>query len=132
MEGVLAMMIPILGIGVAFWSIYWDHRKKRLQYEERRLMIEKGMEPPPVLPDDDKKVTPEDCLRRGTIMLFLGIGIGVAYFVLPASGGDAPPPWLAGAAGAIVGLLGVGNLTYYLIARRTGSDKESADSAIST
>lgn len=73
----LALMIPIvsivLGIGVAFWSIYWDHQKKRLQYQERQLMIEKGMEPPPVLLDEEKKkVTPEDCLRRGTIMLFLG------------------------------------------------------------
>ena len=76
----LALMIPILTVmlafGVAFWWIYWDHQKKRLQYDERRSMIEKGMEPPPVLPDErKKKVTPEDCLRRGTVMLFLGIGL---------------------------------------------------------
>jgi len=25
-----------LGIAVAFWAIYWRHRKKRLQYEERQ------------------------------------------------------------------------------------------------
>jgi hypothetical protein len=36
----------VLSIGVAFWAIYWDHRQKRLQYEERRLMIERGMMPP--------------------------------------------------------------------------------------
>ena len=37
-------------------------------------MIEKGMEPPPAPLDEEKKnVTAEDCLRRGTIMLFLGI-----------------------------------------------------------
>ena len=32
MERELALMIPIisivLGIGVAFWAIYWDHQKK--------------------------------------------------------------------------------------------------------
>ena len=59
MDDVLALMIPIiaivLGIGTAFWSIYWDHQKKRLQYQERQLMIEKGMTPPPVLPDQPKK-----------------------------------------------------------------------------
>ena len=102
----LALMIPIiaivLGIGVAFWAIYWDHQKKRLQYQERQLMIEKGMEPPPVLLDEEeKKVTPEDCLRRGTIMLSLGIGLGIVYFVIPVA--DGPPPWLFGTASAIVG-----------------------------
>ena len=130
MEQELAVMIPIvaivLGIGVAFWAIYWEHQKKRLQYQERQLMIEKGMEPPPALLDEEKKnVTPEDCLRRGTIMLFLGIGLGMAYLIVPT--GDGPPPWLFGTAGAIVGLLGVGNLTYYAIARRQ-SEKRPADS----
>ena len=136
MQKELALMIPILTVmlafGVAFWWIYWDHQKKRLQYDERRSMIEKGMEPPPVLPDERKqKVTPEDCLRRGSIMLFLGIGLGIAYFVVLAAAGDGPPPWLFGAGGAIVGLLGVGNLTYYYaIAKRRQSEGPSADTAI--
>ena len=134
MEEEFALMIPILAVtlafGVGFWSIYWDHQKKRLQYDERQLMIEKGMEPPPVMPDEKKKVTPEDCLRRGTIMLFLGIGLGIAYFVVPGAAGYGPPPWLFGAGGAIVGLLGVGNLTYYAIAKRRQSEGSSADTAI--
>lgn len=33
--------------GVA-WSSYWDYRKKQLQFEERRIAIENGMEPPPL------------------------------------------------------------------------------------
>ena len=137
MEQELALMIPILAVvlafGVGFWSIYWGYQKKRLQYDERRSMIEKGMEPPPVLPDErEKKVTPEDCLQRGTIMLFLGIGLGIAYFVVLGAAvlgaaGDGPPPWLFGVGGAIVGLLGVGNLTYYAIAKRRQSEGPSAD-----
>ena len=119
--GLLGVMIPILtivlGIAVAFWAIYWDHRKKRLQYEERRLMIEKGMTPPPVLLDERRRDAPEDCLRRGIIMVALGIGLGIGYFVLHSSTRHGPPDWLFGAGGAIVGLIGLGNLVYYFIAR---------------
>ena len=68
-------------------------------------------------------------------MLFLGIGLGIAYFVVLATAGDGPhwggpPPWLFGAGGAIVGLLGVGNLTCYAIAKRRQSEGPSADTAI--
>src|SRR5262245_996238 len=109
--GLLGVMIPILaivlGMGVAFWAIYWDHRKKRLQYEERRLMIEKGMTPPLVVPDEGSSATPETRLQRGVIMLFVGIGLGIAYFVKHASTPQGPPDWLFGAGAAIVGLWGV-------------------------
>lgn len=32
------------------WLAYWDYRKKRLQFDERRIAIENGMEPPPLPP----------------------------------------------------------------------------------
>jgi len=121
LTGLVAVMIPIvaivLGIGVAFWSIYWDHQKKRLQYQERQLMIERGLTPPPELPNERKTRTPEDCLRRGTILLFLGIGFAVGYFVLGNQAPDKELVWMAGLAGAIVGFLGLGNLAYYFLAR---------------
>jgi len=50
-------------------------------YEERRLMIEKGMTPPPIVMDEGTR-SPDDSLPRGTIMMFLGIGLGLGYFVL--------------------------------------------------
>ncbi len=66
--GTLAVMIPIvatvLGFGAVFWWIYWNHRKQRLQYEERRLMIEKGMAPPVLSEGEGGRWTPE-ALRRG-------------------------------------------------------------------
>ena len=47
--GLFGILVPlsaiVLGIGLAFWSIYWNHQKRQLQYRERQLMIEKGMTP---------------------------------------------------------------------------------------
>jgi hypothetical protein len=48
-----AMVFAVITIVVAglvlVWLIYWDYKKRRLQYEERRLMIDKGLTPPPML-----------------------------------------------------------------------------------
>jgi hypothetical protein len=122
MEGLFALLIPIIaiagGLSVGAWSIYMDYKTRQMQYAERKLMIEKGLTPPPVLPDGGKKrVTVEDCLRRGTILLFLGIGLGIGYWALLRLD-NGPDPWIAAVGGAIVGLLGVGNLVYYFIARK--------------
>ena len=43
------IVIIILAMVAILWAVYWEFRKKQLQHEERRLMIEKGMTPPPVL-----------------------------------------------------------------------------------
>jgi len=116
----LALLIPILGIvfgiGCGFWAIYWDYRTTQVKYKERQLMIEKGLTPPPMLPDAKRKLTTEDCLRRGTVLLFLGIGLGIGYFILPML--DEDLAMLCGLGGAIVGFLGVGYLVYYFIARK--------------
>ena len=121
MEMELKFLIPIIaivmGTSVGAWAIYLDHQKKRLQHEERRLMIEKGMTLPPDPAVESESVTPEDCLRRGTILLFLGIGLATASLVVRGALSNASPAWLLGVAGAIVGFLGLGNLVYYFIAR---------------
>jgi hypothetical protein len=122
LTGVLGVMIPltavVLGIGLAFWSIYWDHQKKRLQYQERQMMIEKGMIPPSVLPEERRKMTPADCLRRGTVLIFLGSGLGLAAVIVSYRGPAEELGALLGVGSAIVGSLGFGYLTYYWIARR--------------
>jgi uncharacterized protein DUF6249 len=125
--GVLTgLMTVVLSLGIVFWAIYWNHQKKRLQYQERQLMIEKGMTPPPVLPEPDKKVTPEDALRRGTVLVFLGLGLGVAapiarLLVEDELGG------LLGVAAAIVAFIGIGNLAYYVMARRRSAEVHETD-----
>jgi uncharacterized membrane protein YfcA len=116
----LALLVPIvaivLGIGVAFWAIYWGHQTKKLEYEERRAMIEKGITPPPIPTEAQAPPkTPEQSFRSGIILLFLGVGLGIGYFILRNSFDDGPPPWTVGTAAAIVGALGVANLVYYFL-----------------
>lgn len=112
------LVTVVMSLGIAFWAIYWKYQRTRLQYQERQLMIEKGLTPPPMLPETPKKVTPEESLRRGLVWLFLGIGLGIGYVVLSRPGVDGPSAWLAGVAGAVVGFVGLGHLAYYFIARR--------------
>ena len=128
LTGLFGVMVPIvaivLGIGLAFWSVYWNHQKRQLQYRERQLMIEKGLTPPPLLLEEKKSIRPEDSLRRGTILLFLGIGLAVASAVLGNRGflNDDEFIGLVVLTAAIVGFIGLGNLVYYFIARRKPED----------
>jgi drug/metabolite transporter (DMT)-like permease len=122
MEGVLGILTGlvtiVMSLGIVFWAIYWSYQKKRLQYQERQLMIEKGLTPPPVLPEAPKKVSPEDSLRRGLVLLFLGVGFGVAAAVVLTVADQEDLTWVLGVTGAIVGFLGLGYLAYYFLARR--------------
>lgn len=124
---IFAIFIPlsaiVMGIGLAFWAVYWNHQKRQLQYQERQRMIEKGMVPPPMLLADERKIIrPEDCLRRGTILLFLGIGLAVGTAVLQIFMDDREFVGLVALAAAIVGFIGLGNLVYYFIARPKPED----------
>jgi hypothetical protein len=116
MEGLVGQLVPlvaiVMGVGMAFWSVYWDHQRKRLQYEERRLMIEKGMTPPPLPPDPPRR-TLESSLRSGIILVFLGIGLGIAGLLTQANGLSR----ILAVAASVVLLLGVGNLVYYGVAK---------------
>jgi hypothetical protein len=111
-------MTPPIVSGTMGWPQV-RHNEQQLRYEERRLRIEKGLDVPL---DEKKPQTPEDGLRRGTMMLFLGLGLGLAYFLVKDSGlrvyGDEQA-WMFGLAvsSAVVGLFGLGHLVYYLLAK---------------
>ena len=130
MNADIALLVPIvaivMGIGIGILAIYWDYRTKQLRYKERELMIEKGLTPSPMGPDKPP-LTLEECLRRGVIMVFLGIGLGIAYFVL-LHAFQGPPAWICGVGGAIVELIGIGYLIYYAIAKKH-KDESSENSS---
>jgi hypothetical protein len=111
----IGLVSVVMSLGIGFWWIYWSYRKKQLQYQERQLMIEKGLTPPTILPE--QQLTPEGSLRRGVVLLCLGIGFGLAR-VIGVNQLDHDLGGVFATVAAIVGFLGVGNLVYYFIARR--------------
>lgn len=46
----LTTILTVCVTGLIAWAVYWDFRKKRLQFEERRVMIENGLTPPAPAP----------------------------------------------------------------------------------
>jgi len=135
-QGVTILAV-VLSLGIVPLGIYFDHRKRSMLFEERRLMIERGMQPPPFvepkpfpfnleprMPRDARAVL-ETCFRRGLILTFLGVGLWVGDTVLSQrltalDGSASRADWLMAsgtlaATGIVLGLLGVGNLVYYAL-----------------
>ena len=94
------------------WPQVKQH-ENQLRFEERRLMIEKGMVPPPLV--EQGKWGRDDFLRRGVITFFLGIGLGIASYLLPGA------PILAFASPALA-LFGLGCITYYWVSGKRPVD----------
>jgi len=143
--GVLVFFIIIAGVIVtAVWRV------RKLDHEERRLMIEKGMTPPPrfsggwpqvkqrevqarfeerrlmiekgmVPPDqpEEGKWRRDDFLRRGLITFFLGIGLGIAYYLLPEDADFRP---LLAFVSPVLATFGLGCVTYYFLSAKRPED----------
>lgn len=124
MDGIwIPLSAIVLSLGMGFWRIYWDFQRRRLEYEERRAMIEKGLTPPPLPAEPPRRRpwTPDESLRRGTIMLFLGAGFGASVFALrwtEALANDKEVQGLLAIAALIILFLGLGHLVYYAIVRK--------------
>jgi hypothetical protein len=130
---VLAISIPIvaivMGIGIGMLALWLDYRKKRdifeLHHKERMAAIEKGMEVPPLpaelFSDYRKRRTPADSLRRGLVLLPLGIAIVIALYMTPGAGAKAAY-W-----GLVPAALGLGNLIFYYVEGRKAPTDADAD-----
>jgi ABC-type uncharacterized transport system permease subunit len=131
-------LIPVIavvgGMIIGAIAIITDHRRRQALLLERRLMIEKGMTPPALtseLLSDEKPAGTvhaiESSLRSGIILVFTGLGLFAAFLVmryLVGEDGSFIPlrvVALLGPAGALVALIGVGNLLYFRIASRRAS-----------
>jgi hypothetical protein len=121
-----ALLIPIIAImgsfAIPITAIVMDYRRRQLQSEERRAMIERGMQPPPL---EEPRIRRDPVERRekslfnGITMLFLGIGLGVAAWLLDnVVAMSFIPKGLIGpltVGAAVVGFIGLGNLVYFLV-----------------
>lgn len=94
-------------VGIVFYAI---HRDNRLRHETIRLALEKGQPLSADVLDPAKRVDPvmRD-LRRGLLLIGLGLGLGLFFAVA------GEPEW---AIGFIPGLMGVAYLACYAMARR--------------
>lgn len=143
-ETIVTVLAVVLTLGLVPLGLYIDHRKRKMVFDERRLMIERGMTPPATMPETnplaflheigtrgtrDPRAALDACLRRGTVLVFLGLGLWLGDVVLNqrltalAEYGSRGAVALVAsgtfaAAGAVFGLTGVGNLLYYALARR--------------
>ena len=114
---IIGVMIPIvaivMGVGIGMLSLFLDYRKKRdmfaMHHKERLAAIDKGMEVPPLpaefFQDTRRRVrVVGDYLRRGLILLFVGIAITIALY------DTVRREYLWGLVPAAIGLA---NLIYY-------------------
>ncbi|MCK4352352.1 hypothetical protein KAW65_02975 [candidate division WOR-3 bacterium] len=116
MEDILALLIPILAVGMSLLIpilvIYFEFRKKMLKTKERMLAIEKGVPLPPEPPEPPKKpVTPLDTLRKGFVCL--GIGVALVIFTLVAD----ISKWFMGGGLALL-FIGTALVLWYGVATR--------------
>lgn len=134
------ILIPVVAIAATFSvpvvAIIMDYKRRKLVSEERRAMIEKGMEPPPL--DDasyqhgfrDPERRRERALFSGLSSLMIGIGLGVAAFLLQnvVKQSFIPlqivGPLTIGA--CVLSAIGIGNLIYFAVTRKKGGEGGAA------
>jgi hypothetical protein len=119
-----AIFVPIVAImctfAVPITAIVMDYRRRKLQSEERRAMIERGMQPPPL----EERHAPRDPAERrekslfqGITLSFIGIGLGVAAWLLQnVVTNSLIPKGLNGplaVGAAVLVFIGLGNLVYF-------------------
>ncbi|RYG18774.1 hypothetical protein EON82_22215 [bacterium] len=125
--GILIPVVAIIGgLCVGATAIVMDYKRRKLVSEERRAMIEKGMEPPPL--DEsaygyrDPVKAGESSLQRGISSVMLGLGLAVAAWLLHDVITDTfIPRGIVGplAIGAcVLVFLGIGNLVFYAVSRK--------------
>ena len=133
--------IPIIAIlatfAVPIVANVMDFKRRKLQSDERRAMIERGMEPPPLTErgvDLGLSRTPEQrrerALSGGIIMVAIGIGLGLgAYLIGNVVAESFIPRRVVGPltlGACVVGFIGLGNLVYYAVSRKPGGGEGGA------
>jgi hypothetical protein len=112
------LIIPLIGIIAGSLMIIF---LRYFQYVERRAMIEKGMNPLENQPLKRQRISPDNTLRIGLLLVGAGIGLFLASSLEQA--------WPGYGDGIHVSLVmifgGAGLLTSYMIQMR--NDKKSAE-----
>jgi len=120
--GVLICLMPFAFVVAVVW-IKANARKRELAQimEERRLMIERGMELPPLrLPEESRKRRdPLANLKAGVVLLAIALGLLISSLAWPGTGFAGGHHFSLPAA-VVVGILGLAFIVLHLIGRAYG------------
>lgn len=104
-EDVVALFIPMVLfvclLGAVAVTLYFRTRREHERHETLRKMVEKGMEIPPTLLSPPAGGEPASDLRRGLVLV--GLGIGLMVLLLTLGEPDARRAWAVGLIPALMG-----------------------------
>ena len=127
-------LMPFLFVVAVVWiKAHARNRELAQIMEERKLMIERGMEPPPLrLPDEGRKrKDPIGNLKAGVILLAIAIGLLIPMLAWPDTG-FMGGHHIALPAGVVLAILGLAFIAIHFLARacspKAGLD-ETTDAA---
>lgn len=113
-------LIPLVAIGFTFMvpilTIYFYYKHKEKIMDERRLMIEKGMTPPP-LKENFESARTKTPLTKGLNMIAIALGLLVGYFISANYDIKAPFSYI----GSILFFLGIVNVTVVFLEPKENS-----------
>jgi hypothetical protein len=109
--GVPAIIFSFV-LAIVWGAFFLGYRETKEKQETLRLAIEKGIAIPPELVAGAKRESsPEQDLRNGVKLVFVGLGVGVLlWFIAPYRN-----VW---AVGAMIGIFGLGHIVASGIGRR--------------
>lgn len=116
--GLLAVVFGLAIIGMAW---YFSNRRREMAHRERMLALEKGLQPPAepnhAGPFARGQLRPSDCLLRGLIWFFVGLGL-FGFLVVFSADLDAKFRSFTGFLAVIPFTVGLAYLAFYVIEGR--------------
>lgn len=123
MQNLENILIPIVAISAVFSipiiAIIYHFRQKGKEMEERKLMIEKGIVPPP-LGKQERKRSSTRALQNGLNLLGVGLGLLVGFLVEDAF--NLPRFFAIG--GSILLFLGIANVLMVVLEPKIKDNNE--------
>jgi Domain of unknown function (DUF6249) len=107
----IAVLAVAGGLGVAYYAMWLDSKKRELRHRERMAMIERGLVPSAPAEAPDRPRQHRDSRRSGIFMICLGIGLGLMFGLRDQS-------WRQVWIGALIAMFGVANLINGLLDER--------------
>lgn len=109
------ILIPLASItltmGIPIVAIVFHYRQKEKEMDERKLMIERGITPPPLNQREPRKVSTNKTLQNGLNLIGIALGLLFGFYIAGYLGVSR----FFGIGGGILFFLGVSNLLQAII-----------------